>query len=126
MRSAIRMTLAAAVLGLVAVVPQVAGAETPASPAVYRAADEGLSVTPVRDYRYAYRPYYGRYPYRPYAAYRPYYYGPYVRPYAAYRPYAYPYGVYPPYYGYSYYRPMPYYGGYYTYGRPGFSFGFGW
>jgi hypothetical protein len=130
MRSAIRLTLAAAILGMLALVPQGASAQVPVSTAEYQVADEGVVVTPVRSYRYgAYRPYYGSYGYRPYAAYRPYYgYRPYVRPYAAYRPYAYPYyGAYPPYYGYrSYYRPMPYYGGYYTYGRPGFSFGFGW
>lgn len=113
-------------LGLVVFAPQAAHAQMPVSTAVYRAADDGVSVVPVRAYRYgAYRPYYGRYAYRPYAAYRPYYGRPYARPY--YRPYAYPYGAYRPYYGYrSYYRPIPYYGGYYGYGRPGFSFGFGW
>lgn len=110
MRSAIRMGLAAAILGMLALVPQVASAQVPISTAEYRVADEGVVVTPVRSYRYgAYRPYYGRYAYRPYAAYRPYYgYRPYVRPY----------------YGYRAYPPAPYYGGYY--GRPGFSFGFGW
>ena len=122
MRSLFGTTLAAVVLGMAVLVPQVTDAQAPVSTAVYTATEDGVTVTPVR----AYRPYYGRYAYTPYAAYRPYYgYRPYVRPY--YRPYAYPYGVYRPTYGYrGYYPPAPYYGGYYTYGRPGFSFGFGW
>ena len=130
MRSAFRGTLVAIAVGLLASCTPLAVADTPVATAIYRPSEQTAAITPVRAYRYGayYRPYVRGY-YRPYTAYRPYYgyrnygyraYGGY--PYRAYRPY--PYSAYRPYYGR--YGASPYYGGYYTYGRPAFTFGFGW
>jgi len=132
MRSAMKMTLAAGAIGLMALMPQAAGAQTTVSTTVYRPAENGVSVTQVRGYRYGYRPYAGRYYAGRYAVARPYGYGAYARPYGygygygVNRPYYRPYNVYRPYYGNRAFGPAPYYGGFYGYGRPAFSFGFGW
>jgi hypothetical protein len=121
------MAVAAALWGIF---PHSLAAETFAAPALLRGADaSGVAVSEVRyPYRAYYRPYaapyYSAYGYRGYG-YRPYggygsYYRPYVTPYR----YATPYYAARPYsYGYG---PRPYYGGYYSYGRPRYTFGFGW
>ncbi len=120
-------TLAATALaGLMwALVPQVAAADTFVSTAQLRSGDPaGLRVSEVRyPYRSYHRPYVAPY-YRPSYAYPPNYgyrsdYSPYVarpngNPYDASRPYSSGSGT------------RPYYGGYYGYGRPRYSYGFGW
>ncbi len=122
MRNAMRMTLAAGAIGLMTLMPQAASAQTPVSTAVYRPAEDGVSVTQVRrGYRYGARPYAGRSYSGRYGVGRPYGYR-----YGVNRSFYRPYNVYRPYYGNRAFRPAPYYGGFYNYGRPAFSFGFGW
>jgi hypothetical protein len=109
-----------------ALMPQVAAADTPATTAQFQVAPHGPQVTEVRyPYRAYYRPYaapyVGRYGYGPYYGSYNTYYRPYVRP------YAYPYYAARPYYGYGYYNYGPRWGGYYGYGpRYGYRSGYRW
>jgi hypothetical protein len=130
MRLAKQILFIAAAGGLVlALTPQVAAADTPATTAQLRTtgAADGVPVTQVRyPYRAYYRPYVapygGYYSYGPYGGYG---YNTYYRPYV--RPYAYPYYAARPYYGNGYYNYGPRWSGYYGYGpRYGYRYGYRW
>jgi hypothetical protein len=103
--------LSALVVALVAASTRVAAAQSPAAvtaqPAVYAGGTNAGAIQNVAWRRYAYRPYYGGYAYRPYAynVYRPYYNGYYNAQ---------------PYY-YGGYYPRPYYNNYYA--GPGVRYG---
>ena len=105
-------------------------ADIVATPAQLRSSNaSGVVATEVRYPDRAYSRPYGT-PYNPAYGYRAYGYRRYGGFGSYYRPYATPDGHAAPYYAarpYSYgYGPRPYYSGYYSYGRPRYTFGFGW